>query len=144
MMQLTKRTEYGLIALTYLALREGEIVSVREICERYPVPKGLVAQVLKGLHRSHLVDSQRGANGGYALARPAREISVGDIVAAIEGSPAITSCQSLASYVVGSCIVEPFCPIRSPVQSLRSSVWSLLQRTTLFDLAHPRANLHAS
>ena len=51
MLQLTKRAEYGLIALSHLAARPGEFVSVREICERFPVPRRLVAEVLKELCR---------------------------------------------------------------------------------------------
>jgi Rrf2 family protein len=69
-LQLTKRTEYGLIALVHMADRRGEVVSVREICEHYPVPRRLLAEVLKDLGRANLVESQRGATGGYQLARP--------------------------------------------------------------------------
>ena len=134
MLQLTKRTEYGLIALSHLASKEGEVTSVREICERYPVPRRLVAEVLKDLGRSNLVESHRGAHGGYSLARPADAITVGEIVGAIEGMPSLTSCESLGSYVAGSCEVEPVCPIRSPIHQLRTGIWNLLERTTLRDL----------
>ena len=139
MLQLTKRTEYGLIALAHLASAEGAVVSVREICEHYPVPRRLVAEVLKDLGRSNLVESHRGAHGGYSLARPADAISVGDIVGALEGRPSLTSCESLGSYVAGSCDVEPVCPIRSPIHQLRTGIWSLLERTTLSDLTRRRA-----
>lgn len=145
MLQLTKRTEYGLIALTLLAEREDEVVSVREICERFPVPRRLVAEVLKDLCRSQLVASHRGASGGYALARPARAISVGEVVGVLEGRPSITSCTSLGSYVAGSCDVEHVCPIRSPIQHLKSGIWELLERTSLEDLVRgPRSASRAS
>ena len=134
MLQLTKRTEYGLIALTHLAEREGQISSVRQICERYPIPRRLVAEVLKDLCRSDLVDSYRGAHGGYTLARPAASITVGAVVGALEGHPSLASCESLGSYVAGSCDVEPNCPIRSPIHRLRAGIWNLLERTTLLDL----------
>ena len=70
--QLTKRTEYGLIALVHLADaaltgRDGAFVSVREIAEHYPVPKRLLAEVLKDLARAELVESARGKDGGYTL-----------------------------------------------------------------------------
>ena len=80
MLQLTKRTEYGLIALTHLAHRAGSVASVREICDRYPVPRRLVAEVLKDLCHARLVESHRGAGGGYRLARSPEAISVGDVV----------------------------------------------------------------
>ena len=138
MLQLTKRTEYGLIALTHLAASEDAVTSVREICEQYPIPRRLVAEVLKELCRSGLVDSHRGAHGGYTLARPATEITVGDVVGTIEGHPSLASCESLGAYVSSGCDVEHVCPIRSPIQRLRQDIWNLLERTSLHDLArHP-------
>jgi len=134
MLQLTKRTEYGLIALTHLAHREGSVSSVREICERYPVPKRLVAEVLKDLCHANLVESHRGSSGGYSLARKPEAISVGDVVAALEGHPSLTSCASLGLFVAQSCEVERVCPIRSPIETLRIELWRLLSRTTLRDL----------
>src|SRR5262245_58596969 len=140
MLQLTKRTEYGLIALTHLAQRAGSVTSVREICETYPVPRRLVAEVLKDLCHSRLVESHRGSNGGYSLAKPAEAISVGDVVGALEGHPSLTSCSSLGLYVAHSCEVERVCPIRSPIETLRVELWRLLTRTTLRDLAeHPKS-----
>lgn len=144
MLQLTKRTEYGLIALTHLALRAGSVSSVREICERYPIPKRLVAEVLKDLCHSRLVLSHRGSSGGYSLARSPESISVGDVVGALEGHPALTSCVSLGLHVAHACEVESVCPIRSPIETLRIELWRLLSRTTLRDLlAHPMPGRNA-
>src|SRR5690348_8893211 len=64
--QLTKRTEYGLIALVHMAEREGHCVSAREISERFLIPKRLLAEVLKDLCHADLIDSHRGATGGYS------------------------------------------------------------------------------
>jgi Rrf2 family protein len=134
MLQLTKRTEYGLIALTHLAGREGSVVSAREIGEHYPVPRRLLAEVLKELCRSGLVVSHRGAAGGYSLARSADAITVGEVVGALEGHPSLASCASLGAYVGGQCDVEEVCPIRSPIHRLRAGIWSLFERTSLRDL----------
>lgn len=134
MLQLTKRTEYGLIALLHLAEREGEVVSVREICAHYPIPRRLLAEVLKDLCRTNLVHSQRGATGGYALARPAAAISLGEVVSALEGVPSVTSCESLGLHQGGTCGIEPMCPIRSPLQRVRASLWTLLEKTSLRDM----------
>lgn len=140
MLQLTKKTEYGLIALTHLAQRAGLVCSVREICERYPVPRRLVAEILKDLCHAGLVESHRGSSGGYSLARRPEEISVGDVVGALEGHPSLTSCASMGLYLAHSCGVESVCPIRSPIETLRIELWRLLARTSLRDLlAHPLA-----
>lgn len=143
MLKLTKRTEYGLIALLHLAHREGEVVSVREIGDRYPIPKRILAEAVKELSRAGLLESQRGANGGYWLARPAESISLGEVVTALEGAPALTSCQDLgASASDGTCEVQPMCPIRSPLQRLRQGIWTLMQGTTLRSLADSSLEPH--
>jgi Rrf2 family protein len=136
MLQLTKRTEYGLIALIHIADRPGQVVSVREIGEHYPVPRRLLAEVVKDLARAGIVESQRGASGGYALARSADRITLRDVVDAIEGSPAVTGCESHADGASG-CEVEPVCPIRSPLHRVRDGLRRLLERTTLESLSNP-------
>lgn len=136
MLKLTKRTEYGLIALLHLADREGEVVSAREIGEHYPIPRRLLAETLKDLCRAGLVESQRGAAGGYWLARPSDRITLGLVISTLEGVPALTSCQELgAADALGNCDVQPVCPIRSPLQRIRTGIWALLQGTTLRSLA---------
>lgn len=137
MLQLTKRTEYGLIALVHMVDRGGELVSAREISERYPVPRRLLAEVLKDLCRANVVTSQRGALGGYVLARPAEAITLGEVVTALEGSPTLSSCESLGAASHGECDIEPTCPIRSPLHRIREGIWELMQRTTLRSLARP-------
>jgi Rrf2 family protein len=143
MLQLTKRTEYGLIALVHMADRVGRansagrdaVVSVREISERYPIPRRLLAEVLKDLAHAGLVESQRGATGGYALTRSPDELTLAEIVSALEGSPALTSCESHEG-AHDTCGVVPVCPIRSPLARIRAGIWSLMERTTLRSLLH--------
>ena len=137
MLQLTKRTEYGLIALVHMASRSGDFVSAREICEHYPVPRRLLAEVLKDLGRHALVESQRGAGGGYALARPAQAITLAQVVGALEGAPELTNCEAASVIKQGGCEVQPTCPIRSPIQVVRGRLWELLEHTTLASLARP-------
>ena len=139
MLQLTKRTEYALIALVHLVDRRGEFVSARELAERHPVPRRLVAEVLKDLHRGGFLDSQRGAAGGYTLARPADQVTLADIVATLEGTPLLTSCGPQ-----GACEVEPTCPIRSPIHRVRDRIWDVMRHVTLESLAHPDETLTAT
>lgn len=140
MLQLTKRTEYALIALVHMVDREGEFVSVRELCERYPLPRRLLAEVLKDLCRLDVVESQRGPQGGYCLARPAEAITLGEIVKGMEGKPALTSCESMPLARLRparDCEVEATCPIRSPLHRIREHLWALLEVTTLRSLVNP-------
>jgi Rrf2 family protein len=139
MIQLTKRTEYGLIALVHMAEHEGQRVSAREISERYLVPRRLMAEVLKDLCRAELVESHRGATGGYSLAIPPDHLPLSAVVAALEGRPLLTSCESLGLDIDHSaeCGLESRCPIRSPLHRLREGLWQLMQRTTLRTLLKP-------
>lgn len=135
MLQLTKRTEYGLIALVHLVDQPSEAVSVREIAEHYGVPRRLLAEVLKDLSRAGLCNSHRGATGGYSLSRSADAISLGEVVAALEGAPAVSSCETLGAFTQGSCDVLPNCPIRSPLHKIRDGIWTLMQKTSVRALA---------
>jgi Rrf2 family protein len=138
MLQLTKRTEYGLLALVHLVDRNGAI-SVREICERYPLPRRTVAEVLKDLQHAGVVESQRGSAGGYSLSRSPEEITLGDVVAALEGAPPLTTCESPIVLKNGGCEVQPMCPIKSPIHRVRERLWQMLEHTTLRSLvaSHP-------
>lgn len=138
MLQLTKRTEYGLIALVHMVDRGDEFVSAREMSDVYNVPRRLLAEVLKDLSRCGLVDSHRGATGGYALARPAESITVGSVVAALEGAPTLASCGSTSAVTAGTCEVEPVCPIRSPLHRIREGIWRQMEHTTLRSLIDPQ------
>ena len=139
MLQLTKRTEYGLIALLHMADREGEFVSVREISERYRIPRRLLAEVLKDLCHAKLVESQRGATGGYCLASTPDELPLSEVVSALEGKPLLTSCDSSGPESHhGECGLVPVCPIRSPLHRIRESLWELMKKTTLRSLVQPR------
>lgn len=136
MLKLTRRTEYGLIALVHLADREGTVVSSTEIGERYPVPKRLLAEALKALQHAGLLHSTRGAHGGYTLARSADDITLGEVVTALEGRPTLTSCEGLGAMPTsGGCEVEHVCPIRTPLQRLRKGMWNLLEGVSLRSLA---------
>jgi DNA-binding IscR family transcriptional regulator len=83
-----------------------------------------------------LVESRRGASGGYTLSRAAEDISLGDVIGALEGRPSLTSCAQVALFQTGTCEVEPVCPIRSPIQRIRLGLWAMLERTTLRDMSH--------
>lgn len=148
-LKLTKRTEYGLIALVHLADQaahapEGEevpVVSARAIGDQFPVPRRLLAEALKQLQQTGIVESTRGAHGGYRLARAATKISLGEVIASLEGEPSLTSCAGLgAAGTNSSCEVEPVCPIRSPLARLRTGIWTLFEGITLQSLTDRAAD----
>src|SRR5437667_11730837 len=96
MFRLSKKSDYGLIALKHLAQHNEESISAREIAARYHIPAELLAKVLQRLVRKGLLASQQGINGGYILARDPATISIVDVDEALEGTSSITRCDSVA------------------------------------------------
>ena len=92
MFRLSKKSDYGLIALKHLAQHTDESVSAREIAAHYHIPAELLAKVLQRLVRKGLLVSQQGINGGYVLAKDPAAISIVDVVEALEGPISITPC----------------------------------------------------
>src|SRR5689334_5949812 len=93
MFKLSKKADYGLIALKHLAQHSDESISAREIAKEYRIPAELLAKVLQRLARKGILVSQHGTNGGYVLARDPSRISIVDVVEALEGPIAITPCD---------------------------------------------------
>ncbi|MDF1799720.1 MAG: Rrf2 family transcriptional regulator [Planctomycetota bacterium] len=137
MLQLTKRTEYGLIALVHLVDRRDEFVSAREIGDAYHVPRRLLAEVLKELCRADLLLSQRGANGGYSLAREPENLTLAEAVQILEATPSAKDGSTCETSAWSSCDLISTCPIKTPIERLRAGIWGLLNQTTLRDLATP-------
>lgn len=137
MLKLSKKVDYGLIALMHLA-REGESTSwsAREISETYDIPGGLLAKVLQKLGRADLVSSQHGTKGGYSLSRPAENIRALEVVEAIEGPVSLAQCFSDD----GECVQFDKCNLKSPLQQLNDIVIRILSRVTLAQLAQEEVN----
>jgi Rrf2 family transcriptional regulator, iron-sulfur cluster assembly transcription factor len=92
-LQLTRGGEYAIRAMTYLArYPEGHVAFLRDICEAQDIPESFLAKILQSLVHTGLAVSQRGAHGGFGLARPAIEISMRDIVEAVDGPVALNQC----------------------------------------------------
>jgi FeS assembly SUF system regulator len=117
--------------MAHLAAFEGDRHNAREVAVGTQLPAPVVSKILKQLARQGLLVSQRGAKGGYHLARPAREISAAEIITALEGPIGLTECTSHP----GQCVQEPSCHVREPWQRINGVVREALQRVTLEQLA---------
>ena len=118
MLKLTKRVEYGLTALVHLTDRVDEVVSARQISEHYKLPSRLVGEALKDLCRADLLNSLRGPAGGYRLARAASTLTVGEIIAAIEGAPMLQECEAMALVNLGFDSLAEFSRVLTREQAL--------------------------
>jgi Rrf2 family protein len=134
MLTLTRKTEYALIAVCHLARVGRQVVSARDIAEEHSVPLPLLMNVLKRLNRMGLVNSVRGARGGYVLAVPAREITLAGLIGAVEGPVHLTRCTN-PSKTRRTCNLTSTCPVRGSLVKVHHRLNSFLSDVTIADLA---------
>ena len=128
MLKLTKRSDYGLIAMKHLAEVQASC-SAKDLADAHGIPQELLAKILQRLAKAGLLVSQHGTNGGYVLAREAAAISAFQVIQAIEGPLFITSCVSTRG-----CGQTDRCTVREPLQQVRQGIEQVLTRLTISDL----------
>ena len=134
MLRMTKQADYAIVLLTRMAGLPDMRFNASEMAEQTGLPQPIVSKILKLLARQDLLTSQRGAKGGYRLARTARDISVAEVIEAVEGPIAITEC---VDETPGECSQEPICPVRSNWQQINFAVRNALEQITLAEMARP-------
>ena len=135
MLRLTKKADYGLMALKYLAEQAftpgaAHAQSAKDIADAYHIPPQLLAKILQTLARAGLLVSHAGTNGGYALARGASEITAFEVIRAIDGPLFITSCITIH----GTCDLHGHCTIKEPLRKVNDSIRELLSGIRIADL----------
>jgi len=132
MLRFTKRADYGLMAIHFIASHgEDGAVSAKRIAEEFKIPQERLAKILQRLSKKRLITSHNGPKGGYVLTRAADEVTVGEVVRALEGPVRIVSCMT----VNDDCPQFERCNLRRPVQKIQASISSMLDTMTLAELA---------
>lgn len=125
MLKLTKKADYGLMAMKHLAEHaHNGACSAKDVAESYGIPPEVLAKILQRLAKAGLLHSQHGINGGYTLARAANEISAYEVIRAIDGPLFITSCIT----VRGECDQTQRCTIREPLRKVNQSIEEVLKK----------------
>jgi Rrf2 family protein len=120
MLKLSKKVEYGLIAIRHIASVNNQISTVKEISEKYSIPGDVLAKVMQKLTKGKLITSYQGAMGGYTLARKAEEISVMDVISVIEGTQmGITQCFTEEPE---NCSIYLNCTIKNPLGKIQHNL----------------------
>ena len=139
MLKFSKKVDYALMALQHMAsLQFGEefhrvrVVNTKEIAEEYNIPVELLAKVLQVLAKNGLIESQNGPNGGYSLARGPRQITIAQVLGAVEGPIGITDCYH--DKEGSSCSQHEHCNIRTPLLKIQDSIYQLLNNMTIEDM----------
>lgn len=130
MLRISKLADYGTVVMVRIAAAPFRHHTAAEVAEAIGIPLPTVSKLLKGLARQGLVASKRGALGGYRLARPPEEISIGHVITALEGPVAVTAC----SDGKGGCDHEADCATRAPWLRVNQIVQEALEGVTLADM----------
>ena len=138
-MRLSKRGEYGLRAMITLAEPAPKsdspaMLQIREISEREQISPKFLEQILLTLKNAGLLHSKMGVGGGYYLARPAGEITLGQIFRILDGPVAPIKCVSQMAYESCGCPDEETCGLRLVMSDVRNSIADILDNTSLADV----------
>jgi FeS assembly SUF system regulator len=131
---MSRLCDYGIVLMSHMAgFRDGEPHNAREIAAEAGLPLPVASKLLKALARERLLESHRGAKGGFTLARPPEQISAAEMITALEGPIGLTEC----TVHPGECAQEASCHVREPWQRINDVVRGALADVSLADLAQP-------
>lgn len=132
MFKLSKKIEYAILALQYIAsLTDGRVATVKEIAEIKVIPQPLLAKILQQLAKKELIQSVQGSHGGYALSRNAKDITLAQMMEAIEGPINIIDC-AVDDHL---CERDESCTLKNSLNPLQQQLSSYLHSVTLADVA---------
>lgn len=134
MLKLAKLTDYATVLMTALASEPAHRASAQELAERSHLPIATASKLLKLLAKARLVEASRGVHGGYRLTRSPAQITVADVIDAIEGPIAVTEC----SLHVGGCSIESNCGTRANWRLINTAIRGALEAVTLAQMATPQ------
>jgi Rrf2 family protein len=130
MLRFTKRADYGLMAIHYIAVNDDlGSVSAKRIAEEFSIPPEIMAKILQRLAKQGLIVSQNGPKGGYGLSRRPAEITVGEVIRALEGPINIVSCLEDSA-----CPQMERCNLRRPVKKIQAAISQVLDTMSLAEL----------
>lgn len=131
-MQFNQATDYAFRVIMHLAaLPEGEIANSQTIAEEQNIPAGFLQKIMRSLTKSQVVNSYRGVDGGFALAKPAEEISLLDIITIMEGPVDLQRCLKDNSCNKGC---APQCPVHKSLSIIQSDLTQALGKVTFAKL----------
>lgn len=136
-MQLTHYTDYSLRVLIFLSLQEDQQrITISDIAEHFVIPRNHLVKVVHRLGQLNYIDTTRGKNGGIRLARPANQISIGEVVRQMEATLDIVNCQSPSP-----CPIQSGCQLKSILELAADAFLNVLDQYTIEDLNQSPAQL---
>jgi FeS assembly SUF system regulator len=130
MFKVNKLTDYAMVVLIDIARADARR-SAHQVADHTGIPLPTVAKLMKSLNKAGLVASVRGASGGYALGRPQEQITVADVIQAVEGPIALTACSDTSDEACG---MERICPVQGKWNRVNRAVRAALSQVTLAEM----------
>ncbi|MBP9050752.1 MAG: SUF system Fe-S cluster assembly regulator [Alphaproteobacteria bacterium] len=131
MIRLSKLSDYAIVVLSLLAAAHGKVHTASSLAERTGIPEPTVAKVLKLLSRQGVIVSIRGVNGGYKMERSPAEVTVTELIVALEGPISVTDC---ATSEIHECGIQELCPLKGRWQKVNQVIKSALDTLSLADM----------
>ena len=135
MIRLTNLADYAVVIMSVFAQHTDARFNAADMAEKTGVPQATVAKLLSALAKSKLLTSHRGVSGGFTLSKPADDITMADIIEAVDGPIALTNC---IEHAPGDCNMESFCTMRPHWQAINGAVKTALGQVTLGEVAAPQ------
>lgn len=129
MLRLSKKVEYGILSMQYLAENQSKLNTAKEIAEAMELSFEFLAKTLQTLKKRGLVNTIQGMRGGYELATPATEVSLMDIIKALENSAEIVECSPESDHT--NCDREEYCSIKNPMLNIQKKINSIFENIPL-------------
>jgi Rrf2 family protein len=133
MIKISKKIEYGILALQYITIHSDKIVSAKEISEQMGIPYEFLSKTLQQLMKKGIIQSHQGIKGGYVLSKKPSELTVKDIIEALEGRTTFLNC--FVSNDGYNCDRALNCSIKNPMEKLQYKIMQVFGTTTIKEIA---------
>ncbi len=133
MFKLSKKVEYAIIALQYLASKPNELVTAKELAEQLEVPYEFLSKSLQTLMKKGIIDSFQGIKGGYQLTRDIDSITIDEVISALDEKSSIVECFKHNS--ASNCQREEICTIKQPMAQIQMQINQIFKNTTIAQLS---------
>lgn len=134
LLKISRLTDYGLLACVYLARNHGQVVAAREIAEFYHLPLPMVTKVLKSLGTGGVIHSHRGVDGGYSFDGDAELVTLGELIAVLEGPWDLVECETTDDHGMATCAIRVACPSRRFMFGINRAIKGAFEQVSLGDL----------
>lgn len=134
MFKFSKKIEYAILAMQFLAKNETELVSAKEMSDKLNIPYEFLSKTLQKLMKSSLIESQQGTKGGYQLSKNSKQITVEEVILAMDEKPGIVDCLNNGEVKHENCSRSGECSIKTPMFHIQGKINEIFKTTTINDL----------